>query len=51
MPILASGKMMQDLGVKYKNDALVSSGKDLTAVAEKYMAADAKRSEKDSSMK
>ena len=47
----ASGKMMQELGVKYKDDALVSSGKDMTAVAEKFMKDDEKRNAKDSSMK
>ena len=42
---------MQVSGTKYKDDALASSGKDLAAVADKYMKADAARTTKDSSMK
>ncbi len=32
-----TGLSMQDMGMKYKDDALVADGKDLQAVGEKYL--------------
>ena len=33
----SAGDMMQTFGTQYKNDEAVTSGKDLSAVAEKYL--------------
>jgi|SRR3989344_1711609 len=36
----SGGEMMQEMGVKYKDDGMVSSGKDLEAIGQKYMKGD-----------
>lgn len=33
----ANGSMMQDMGMKYKDDGLVNGGKDMLLMSEKYM--------------
>lgn len=38
------GMSMQEMGMKYKDDVLVSQGKDLQAVGEKHMSEDASMS-------
>ena len=47
----SSGVLMQDLGMKYNDDSLLSKGKDLEAVGQKYVEENTKAIEKDSSMK
>lgn len=47
----SSGLMMQEMGVKYKDDEAVTTGKDLEAFGMKYMRDNAKASESDNSMR
>lgn len=46
----SSGVMMQELGAKYKDDMMMSKGKDLEAVAGEHMGEDDEATAKDESM-
>jgi hypothetical protein len=47
----SSGLMMQELGLKYKDEGMISAGKDLEMVGAKYMTENAKASASSDSMK
>jgi hypothetical protein len=47
----SGGVLLQEMGMKYKDDTAVMKGKDMEAVGVKYMAADKKATEGDSMMK
>lgn len=47
----SDGVMMQESGVKYKDEDMVNQGKDLQAVGEKYLKENAKAVEGTASMK
>ncbi len=42
---------MQEMGMKYKDDEIISQGKDMQMIGEKYMAENAKATEKSGEMK
>lgn len=46
----SGGAVLQEMGMKFKDDAAVVKGKDLEAVGKKYVEENAKAAEKDSSM-
>lgn len=47
----SGGVTMQEFGITYKDDGVVSKGKDLEAIAEKYMRENTEASEGSGSMK
>ncbi|MBI5220309.1 MAG: hypothetical protein HY978_00535 [Candidatus Liptonbacteria bacterium] len=47
----SGGAAMQEMGMKYKDDAAVNLGKDLEVFGDKYLQADAKATKSDDSMK
>ncbi len=47
----SSGVAVQEMGMKYKDDAAVNLGKDLEVFGNKYLQADAKASGSDTTMK
>ena len=47
----SSGLVMQEMGTTYRDDEVISRGKDLQMIGEKYMVENAKATEKDASMK
>lgn len=47
----SSGLVVQEMGMKYKDEELTATGKDLEAVAKKYIEENAKATEKDPTMK
>ncbi len=47
----SNGLAMQEMGMKYKDDEAISKGKDLQMIGERFMAENAKATEKDASMK
>ena len=49
--MVSIGLTVQEMGMKYKDDELVSKGKDLEATGKKYIEENAKAEEKDPSMK
>ncbi|MFA5933831.1 MAG: hypothetical protein WC795_01230 [Candidatus Paceibacterota bacterium] len=49
--MISSGVIMQEAGMKYKDDEIIANGKDLEAIGNKYIKENTKSTEKDSSMK
>lgn len=49
--MVSSGTLMQEIGMKYKDDAVITKGKDLEVVGNKYIAENTKSVEKDATMK
>lgn len=47
----SAGAMLQDMGMRYKDENATMKGKDLEAVAAKYLAEDKKAAEEDPAMK
>ena len=47
----SNGLVMQEMGIEDKDDEIISKGKDLQIIGEKYMAENAKATKKDASMK
>ncbi|MEK7606750.1 MAG: hypothetical protein AAB444_00940 [Patescibacteria group bacterium] len=47
----SSGLVMQEVGIKYKDDEAISEGKDLQMIGEKYMGANTKATENSGTMK
>ena len=47
----SNSKFMQEMAGKYKDDMMMSNGKDLGAIGEKYMRADTDATQGDDSMK